>query len=53
MSFKKWMALLLLSGMLVWPLIGCETAGKAAGETADKIEEGAEDFEKGYEKGRD
>jgi hypothetical protein len=52
MSFKEFVALLLLSGMFASTLISCETTGKAAGKAAGEVEEGAEDFKKGYEKGK-
>jgi hypothetical protein len=31
---------------------GCKTVGEATGKAVKTVEQGAEDFQKGYEKGR-
>jgi len=33
-------------------LVGCQAMGKATGDTAQKAEEGAEDFKEGYRQGK-
>ncbi len=49
----KRISMLLVSLLIVCSgLTGCYTTGKAAGEAADQVEEGADSMKKGYEEGK-
>ncbi|MGA6927492.1 MAG: hypothetical protein WBY88_17520 [Desulfosarcina sp.] len=37
---------------LVGMVGGCQKMGKATGQAADQVEEGAQDFKQGYEEGK-
>jgi outer membrane lipoprotein-sorting protein len=46
-------AMLLCALLLaVFSVTGCQSMGKATGEAIEEIEEGAEQFEKGYHEGK-
>ncbi|MFZ7125527.1 MAG: hypothetical protein ACOWWM_05150 [Desulfobacterales bacterium] len=52
MSIKKIVATSLMLGLLVMPVAGCQWMGEKSGQAANQVEEGAEEFEEGYDKTR-
>lgn len=50
----KRLFVLAMMGMFAFSsLYGCYSTGKATGEAAEEVEEGASEFEKGYEEGKE
>lgn len=50
---KKLITCLMLGLLAVGALTGCYQTGRVAGDTADTVEEGAEETKEGYEDARD
>ncbi len=50
---KKLLVCLMISLLSFSALTGCYHMGKATGEGAEEVEEGAESFGEGYEEGKD
>lgn len=49
---NKILATILVCALSLGTLMGCQSMGKVTGETAKEIEQGADEFEEGYKKGK-
>ncbi len=49
---KKLMALIILGIITLASIPACHTAGEATGEGVEQTKEGAHEFERGYEEGK-
>ncbi len=49
---KKMIVPMMIVTLSAGALFGCKAMGEATGETAQKAEEGADDFKEGYNKGK-
>lgn len=49
---KRWFAVLALGIVTLTGMTGCYSTGKATGEAAEATQEGAQDFRRGYDAGR-